>query len=391
MRYYNIATNALPCAAVVAQNAKHAVRCLAICPEPPGTRIAVRCDLFPKYNQPFGATRGVQMNRTAIRGIQAVRAQGGTDIKALLEEQGNDFKAFKERHFSEVSELREVVDMQASKIAAMSLNGIDTGVSGAKLTPQAAADFQKFMATGASSGVMEVKAAMQSGQAEDGGASVPKQISNSILNQLVDASPLRKLASVENATTSDYVKIVGLRGASSGWAGETDPRSITTTPKMGEVKPTFGELFAYCEATTWVLEDSQFNLEKWLNENVVDEFALKENAAFFNGDGVDKPTGFLTVPQTEEDDADRAFGTLQTVPAGSATVIEQDDLVNLMMSLRSPYRMRGNCAWIMNRTTAAIVRKMKDADGRLIWSDSLAAGQPATLLGYPVFESEEMD
>ncbi|WP_150120180.1 phage major capsid protein, partial [Sulfitobacter sp. HI0021] len=98
-----------------------------------------------------------------------------------------------------------------------------------------------------------------------------------------------------------------------------------------------------------------------------------------------------TVPQTEEDDADRAFGTLQTVPAGSATVIEQDDLVNLMMSLRSPYRMRGNCAWIMNRTTAAIVRKMKDADGRLIWSDSLAAGQPATLLGYPVFESEEMD
>ncbi|WP_150120520.1 phage major capsid protein, partial [Sulfitobacter sp. HI0027] len=94
---------------------------------------------------------------------------------------------------------------------------------------------------------MEVKAAMQSREAEDGGASVPKQISNSILNQLVDASPLRKLASVENATTSDYVKIVGLRGASSGWAGETDPRSITTTPKMGEVKPTFGELFAYVE------------------------------------------------------------------------------------------------------------------------------------------------
>ncbi|WP_161487650.1 phage major capsid protein, partial [Sulfitobacter sp. HI0021] len=338
MRYYNTATDALPCAALVAQSAKHAVRCFAICPEETGTRIAVRCDISPEFNQPFGVTRGVQMNRTAIRGIQAVRAQGGTDIKALLEEQGNDFKAFKERHFNEVSELREVVDLQASKIAAMSINGIDGGTSGAKLTPQAAADFQKFMATGASSGVMEVKAGMQSGQAEDGGASVPKQISNSILNQLVDASPLRKLASVENATTSDYVKIVGLRGASSGWAGETDPRSITTTPKMGEVKPTFGELFAYCEATTWVLEDSQFNLEKWLNENVVDEFALKENAAFFNGDGVDKPTGFLTVPQTEEDDADRAFGTLQTVPAGSATVIEQDDLVNLMMSLRSPYR-----------------------------------------------------
>ena len=38
----------------------------------------------------------------------------------------------------------------------------------------------------------------------------------------------------------------------------------------------------------------------------------------------------------------------------------------------------------------ARIRKMKTGDGAFIWSPSLAAGQPATLLGYPVVEAEDM-
>src|SRR3546814_19861101 len=34
--------------------------------------------------------------------------------------------------------------------------------------------------------------------------------------------------------------------------------------------------------------------------------------------------------------------------------------------------------------------KMKTTDGAFIWQRSLAAGQPATLLGYPVVEAEDM-
>ena len=36
------------------------------------------------------------------------------------------------------------------------------------------------------------------------------------------------------------------------------------------------------------------------------------------------------------------------------------------------------------------VRKLKDADGRFLWTDSLVAGEPSRLLGYPVLVSEEM-
>jgi HK97 family phage major capsid protein len=42
----------------------------------------------------------------------------------------------------------------------------------------------------------------------------------------------------------------------------------------------------------------------------------------------------------------------------------------------------------MAKSAIAAVRKVKDGDGRFIWSaGSIAAGQPDELLGYPVFEN----
>ena len=51
---------------------------------------------------------------------------------------------------------------------------------------------------------------------------------------------------------------------------------------------------------------------------------------------------------------------------------------------------RSNATFVMNSKTAGVVRKMKDADGRFLWTDSLAAGEPARLLGYPVMIAEDM-
>lgn len=328
------------------------------------------------------------MKHAKFRGIQAVRAQGG-DVKSLIEGMDGDFKAFKAKYDAELKEVQAAADDANSKLAAMSLNGTG-GQTSHRLSPSAAADFTSFLRSGAMSDGMKPQAAMQTGTSQDGGASVPGQISQLILDQMVDVNPMRGLASVETATSGDFSKIVGLRGASSGWAAETDPRSITSTPQMGEIKPPMGELFVYAEATTWVLEDSQFNLESWLNDNIADEFALQEAGAFVNGDGVNKPAGFLTAPQSADDDDIRPFGTLQTVAAQAAAAIELDDLVNLMTTLRTPYRVRNECAWLMSRTTAAAIRRLKDADGRPLWIESLSADAPPTLLGYPVAEAEDM-
>ena len=44
----------------------------------------------------------------------------------------------------------------------------------------------------------------------------------------------------------------------------------------------------------------------------------------------------------------------------------------------------------MNRRTVGQVRKFKDTTGQYIWQPSLVAGQPPTLLGFPLYECEDL-
>jgi HK97 family phage major capsid protein len=44
----------------------------------------------------------------------------------------------------------------------------------------------------------------------------------------------------------------------------------------------------------------------------------------------------------------------------------------------------------MNRASTRLVRKAKDSNGSYIWVPGIAAGQPASLLGYPVAAFEDM-
>lgn len=63
-------------------------------------------------------------------------------------------------------------------------------------------------------------------------------------------------------------------------------------------------------------------------------------------------------------------------------------LVDLVHALRAPYR--ANAMWLMNRRTAAMIRKIKTGDGSFLWTDGLAEGQPNRLLGFPAMVAEEM-
>jgi HK97 family phage major capsid protein len=62
--------------------------------------------------------------------------------------------------------------------------------------------------------------------------------------------------------------------------------------------------------------------------------------------------------------------------------------VDLVYALGAVYR--ANATFVMNSKTAGTIRKLKDNDGRFLWSDGLAAGEPARLMGYPVLVAEDM-
>ena len=64
-----------------------------------------------------------------------------------------------------------------------------------------------------------------------------------------------------------------------------------------------------------------------------------------------------------------------------------DQLIDLIHALKTPYR--AGARFIMNRQTAARVRRLKDADGRYLWVPG-EAGSAARLLGYELTELEDM-
>ena len=87
-----------------------------------------------------------------------------------------------------------------------------------------------------------------------------------------------------------------------------------------------------------------------------------------------------------------AWGSLGYVATGTSGDFDAtnpaDAIVDLVYSLDAEYR--AGATFVMNSKVAGAVRKMKDLDGRFLWSDGLAAGEPARLMGYPVLIAEDM-
>jgi HK97 family phage major capsid protein len=118
----------------------------------------------------------------------------------------------------------------------------------------------------------------------------------------------------------------------------------------------------------------------------------RENAAFINGTGVNMPRGITSYSTAATADDTRAWGTFEHVgtgvSGGFAASNPADNLISLMYKMKSGY-VSGS-SWLMPRAVADEIRRFKETTGQYIWQPGLAAGAPATLLGYPVFLAEDM-
>ncbi|MHA7873874.1 phage major capsid protein [Roseivivax sp.] len=221
----------------------------------------------------------------------------------------------------------------------------------------------------------------------DGGYLVDPETSASIAAVLSASGSIRAVANVVNVEASSYDVLIDRNDAGAGWANETAATSETGTPTIERISVPLFELNAMPKASQRLLDDAAFDVEAWLAARIAEKFARAEAAAFVSGDGIDKPTGFLTHPQVDE--AAWAWGQIGTVPSGAtADVGDGDALIELVYALGAEYRAGG--VFVMNSKTAGALRKLKDADGRHLWSDGFASAEPARLLGYRVVIAEDM-
>ena len=255
--------------------------------------------------------------------------------------------------------------------------------------PEAKVAWDGYLKTGTAAQMLEVKAGLSSG-ASSGGYVVPPETERAIERRLMAASPMREIATVRTVAAGLFRKPVSTAGVASGWVAETAARPETDPATLALLEFPAADLYANPAATQALLEDAMLDLDEWLAAEVEDAFAAQETQAFVNGDGVNKPRGFLSYPTVA--DATAVWGQIGYVASGAAGGFASgspaDRLIDLVYAPKAQYRPNGR--FVMNRRTVSAIRKFKDADGNYIWQSAARLGDTASLLGYPVTEIETM-
>ncbi len=202
----------------------------------------------------------------------------------------------------------------------------------------------------------------------------PEETSGEFIRNLVEFSPIRSIADVR--TTGSHTILLPKRTGITNalWVGETAPRTASE-PTFDQMEVTVKELATYVDISLRMLEDSA-NVEAEVRLALAEDFGQKEALSFVKGAAALEPTGFMT-----------AAGIAET-NNGHAANLSADALINLLYAMPATYRNRGS--WVMNGTTLATVRKLKDGHNNYLWQPSYQAGQPETILGRPVVEALDM-
>ncbi|MBK0326999.1 phage major capsid protein [Rhodobacteraceae bacterium F11138] len=250
--------------------------------------------------------------------------------------------------------------------------------------------FNAYLRSGDDDGLRGLELAaksMSTAVNSDGGYLVDPQTSDTVQSVLHATASIRAIASVVNVESTSYDVLVDHTDVGAGWASETGSQAETDSPQIDRITIALHELSALPKASQRLLDDSAFDIEGWLAGRIADKFARAEAAAFIAGDGLDKPRGILNHPMVDNDVW--SWGNIGYVPTGvDGDIGDADAIVDLVYALGAQYR--ANATFVMNSKTAGVVRKLKDADGRFLWSDGLAAAEPARLMGYPVVVAEDM-
>jgi HK97 family phage major capsid protein len=314
----------------------------------------------------------------------------GAEVKAALDGFLNAFKGFQ-------GEVKQSLQHQEERLTMLDRKQLTFGrpalATSAEVEVPHKKAFGAYLRSGDDDGlrglVLEGKA-LSTAVAADGGYLVDPQTAETIRSMLVSTSSLRAAANVVQVDATSFDVLIDRSEVGSGWATEVAPQAETATPLIDRISIKLHELSAMPKASQRLLDDTAFDVEGWLASKIATRFIRAEAAAFINGDGVDKPRGILLPPKVAN--ASWTWGNLGYIPTGAAvdfaTTNASDCIVNLVYALGADYRANGT--FIMNSKTAGAVRKMKDADGRFMWGDSLQAGEPARLMGYPVLICEDM-
>jgi HK97 family phage major capsid protein len=177
--------------------------------------------------------------------------------------------------------------------------------------------------------------------------------------------PMLTTSEVFNTTSGENLVIPTVTATST--AG-----SVAAAGTIGTSNPTFSSITlgaekyaALVSVSSELVSDAGFNISSYIAQQLGTSLGLSANSV-------------LTA---------KLAATAGSVVTGTATAATYENLVDLVYGIADGARVLPGLGFYMSKTGIAAARKMKDGSGAFIFTDSAVPGQPATLLGYPIFEN----
>lgn len=209
-----------------------------------------------------------------------------------------------------------------------------------------------------------------------GGYLVPDEFEKQLIKKLLAANVMRGLATVVSTSSGSREIPVEADYGTAQWLGEQAAYTESDASFSNVVLRAY-KLGTIIKVSEELLNDSAFNIDNYVSDAFARRLGRAEEAAFVNGDGVNKPSGLIG-----------AATVGVTAAAGNTTSVTADYLLDVYHSLKRPYRR--NATWMFADATAKAIRKLKDSQGQYLWQPGLTAAQPDSILNRPVAISDDV-
>jgi HK97 family phage major capsid protein len=180
--------------------------------------------------------------------------------------------------------------------------------------------------------------------------------------------PMLTVSEVFNTTSGENLVIPTVTATSTSG-------SVAAGSAISESNPTFSSITlgaekygALVQVAQELVTDAGFNITSYIAQQLGTSLGLQANSV-------------LTTKLSA------AAGSVVTGGTGVAGAASYENLIDLVYGIADGARVLPGLGFQMSKSGIAAARKLKDGAGNYIWTNSAVPGQPATLLGYPVYEN----
>lgn len=212
----------------------------------------------------------------------------------------------------------------------------------------------------------------------DGAATIPTTIANKIITKVWDICPIAARATRYNAKGT-----LSIPYYPATVSGATPDLAMAYAAEFSELESTSGkftsiDLQAFLagvltKVSKSLVNNSQFDIVGFVVDHMAENIARWLEKECLVGTA-NKITGLAAATQTKE--------------AAAAAAVTADELIDLQGMVKDAFQP--NACWIMAPSTRDAIRKLKDGENRYLLLPDYREGFGYTLLGKPVFVSDNM-